>query len=192
MQIGRMIIGAMAALTLASCSAYGGDTSEVASPSVEPAPATKALAALPPPPPPTPIAAPKTTAASPAATIINDRATFEKLLGNSGISLQWISFYGADRGLLEAELKGGALHLSGRQKHNGQSGLLELNGHVVQVDKDSFIFDGTIAITGTPDVARTCIKEGKSEFAITQGRKYFRLREFEWCDSLTDYVDVYF
>jgi len=27
---------------------------------------------------------------------------------------------------------------------------------------------------------------------VTQNRRYWRIRTFEWCDDLTDYVDVYF
>lgn len=190
MRFGTKLFGAAAAFILASCAGYDDGAGEVASASQ--APITIADSPGPPPPPPPPPLRTQQQQPPLSATAINDRATFEKLLGNSGLSLQWISFYGADRGLLNTEMRGKTLYLSGRQKHQGQSGLLELNGQVVQVDKDSFIFDGTIAITGTPDLARTCIKEGKSKFAITQNRKYFRLREFEWCDGLTDYVDIYF
>jgi len=125
-------------------------------------------------------------------TAVNDRQTYDRIVGNSGLSLQWISFYGPDRGTLQTELRDGALYLSGRQTNEGQSGSLEINGRVVEVNTDSFIFDGTIAIKGTPDISRTCIKDGRSRFAVTENRKYFRLREFEWCDTLTDYVDIYF
>jgi hypothetical protein len=29
-------------------------------------------------------------------------------------------------------------------------------------------------------------------FAVMQNRPYWRLREFDWCEDLTDYVDIYF
>ena len=40
--------------------------------------------------------------------------------------------------------------------------------------------------------SRICEKTKDWHFAITQGRPYYRLREFEWCDGLTDYIDLYF
>ena len=51
---------------------------------------------------------------------------------------------------------------------------------------------GRIAIIDTPDPGRQCIRNGPMRFAVTQNRPYWRLREFEWCDGLTDYVDIYF
>ena len=48
------------------------------------------------------------------------------------------------------------------------------------------------SITDTPDRGRTCERRKTWHFAVTQRRSFYRLREFEWCDGLTDYVDVYF
>lgn len=187
MDFSRVILTLATPLLLAGCS-YDQDGEEVASASAAPAEAAETGPA-----PVNPLSGPPQPESNvPAPVKINHQQTFEKIVGNSGISLQWISFYGAERGVLTARMKDGVLHLSGRQKKEGQSGLLEINGSVQEVNKDSFVFSGTVAITGTPDVARSCYKTGKSQFAITQGRKYFRLREFEWCDGLTDYVDVYF
>jgi hypothetical protein len=68
---------------------------------------------------------------------------------------------------------------------------VELEGDVLSIDTKHFIFRGRIALIDTPDKDRPCIKDGDSEFAITQSRKYWRMREFEWCDHLTDYIDIY-
>ncbi len=47
-------------------------------------------------------------------------------------------------------------------------------------------------ILDAPDQGRACEADKSWHFAITQQRLYFRLREFEWCDRLTDYIDIYF
>ena len=127
-----------------------------------------------------------------APTLITHRPTFEKILGNSGITLQWLSWETQQRGELETTLTDGTLWLKGGQGLADQTGRLQIDGRVVAVTEDAFTFNGVITITDTPDVGRKCVKEGMHNFAVTENRKYFRLREFEWCDGLTDYVDVYF
>ena len=62
----------------------------------------------------------------------------------------------------------------------------------LQIGEGYFILRGTVAITDTPDPGRECRADKNWRFAITQNRQYYRLREFEWCDGLTDYVDIYF
>lgn len=132
------------------------------------------------------------TSAEIAPTLIGHQPTFEKILGNSGITLQWLSWESQQRGALETTLIDGTLWLKGGQKLDGQPGSLQIDGRVVAVSEEAFTFSGVIKIIDTPDIGRNCVKEGMHNFAITQNRKYFRLREFEWCDSLTDYVDIYF
>ena len=132
---------------------------------------------------------------APANTVVNmtevrNQAALEKLRGNAGLTLQWISWN--DRGILDVSQRGAVVHLKGVQLQPGGPGRLEIDGDVVSIDSDSFIFRGRIAILDTPDAGRSCIKNGDSEFAITQNRKYWRMREFEWCDRLTDYIDIYF
>ena len=34
--------------------------------------------------------------------------------------------------------------------------------------------------------------EGLYLWVYADGRKYWRLRDFDWCDGLTDYIDIYF
>jgi hypothetical protein len=123
-------------------------------------------------------------------TEVRDQSALEKLRGNQGISLQWN--YGAPRGDLTVTQVGDVVTLSGEQKTVDGKGRLEIQGSVLSIDSKHFIFRGRITMTGTPDEGRSCVKNGDSEFAITQNRKYWRMREFEWCDGLTDYIDIYF
>jgi hypothetical protein len=124
------------------------------------------------------------------ATEVRDRAALEKLRGNAGLTLQWIDW--EKRGTLEVTQRGDVVHIKGAQASPDGKGRVEVEGDVLSIDATHFILRGRIAITDTPDTGRKCVKEGDSEFAITQGRKYWRMREFEWCDQLTDYVDIYF
>lgn len=124
------------------------------------------------------------------ATEVRDRAALERLRGNAGLTLQWIGW--EKRGVLEVSQRGDVVHIEGTQVAPDGKGRVEVEGDVLSIDAAHFIFRGRIAITDTPDPGRKCVKKGDSEFAITQGRKYWRMREFEWCDQLTDYVDIYF
>lgn len=123
-------------------------------------------------------------------TLVFDGKGLERLLNPDGLTLQWIDWN--RRGTVETVADGDYLRLSGFQQARDGPGRLELDGKVVEVGSNYFIFEGTIRITDTPDVGRTCEATKTWHFAITQNRKYYRLREFEWCDGLTDYVDVYF
>jgi hypothetical protein len=126
------------------------------------------------------------------ATKVQDRAALEKLLCNSGMTLQWISWTNSERGKVEASWRQKVLFLKGEQSAIGGPGSVSIDGYVVRINKSEFILNGTINIDNTPDVGRRCTKSGEWKFAITQKRKYWRLREFEWCDGLTDYIDIYF
>lgn len=121
--------------------------------------------------------------------VFDDRG-LERLLSVDGLTLQWIDW--DRRGTVETVADSDYLRLSGVQQARGGKGRLELDGKVIEVGSNYFIFEGRIRITDTPDVGRTCEADKTWHFAITQNRKYYRLREFEWCDGLTDYVDVYF
>ena len=116
--------------------------------------------------------------------------TLERLRGNSGITLQWIGW--EDRGVVMVRDVAGDVHLAGGQIALGGAGTLWLDGKVVEAGADYFVFEGLIRIANTPDSGRVCEDTRRWRFAITQNRKYYRLREFEWCDRLTDYIDIYF
>lgn len=124
------------------------------------------------------------------ATDVRDRTALERLRANTGLTLQWIGW--DKRGTIEVSQRGAVVHLKGSQAAPDGMGRLEIDGDILSIDSNRFILRGQIRITGTPDAGRSCLKENDSEFAITQGRKYWRLREFEWCDQLTDYIDIYF
>lgn len=123
-------------------------------------------------------------------TEVRDPAALERLRGNSGVTLQWISW--DYRGRVTVSEDFGLFHLSGSQEERGGPGRLTLDGDVTEIGSDYFVFDGLIEIMDAPDSGRTCVKTGPSRFEITQNRRYWRLREFEWCDYLTDYIDIYF
>ncbi|MEA3012157.1 MAG: hypothetical protein QOD42_702 [Sphingomonadales bacterium] len=128
----------------------------------------------------------------PERTIVNDRAALQRLRRNSGITLQWISFETRARGHVAATMRGGLLHLSGSQAERRGPGRLTLDGDVLRVDPRSFTFKGRILIAGAPDPGRNCVRDGTYEFRVTQRRRYWRLQDFEACDGLADYVDIYF
>jgi len=123
-------------------------------------------------------------------TRILDRAAAQRLLANKGVTLQWIDWN--TRGTATVTQDGGIWHLRAAQAQAGGPGRLFLDGDIVEIGADYFTFEGTIRIADTPDAGRACEKRKTWHFAVTQNRPYYRLREFEWCDGLTDYIDVYF
>lgn len=122
-------------------------------------------------------------------TIIHDREAAAKLLAADGVTLQWIGWN--QRGQVNVRDEGGTVRLTGSQVQPDGPGRLFLDGAVREIGADYFVFDGVIRITETPDPGRRCEADKVWHFAVTQNRPYWRLREFEWCDGLTDYVDVY-
>ena len=123
------------------------------------------------------------------ATLVRDREAVERLLANKGITLQWIGWN--ERGTAHARWDGDRLLLTGAQAKSG-GGRLFLDGYVTAINASDFTFRGTIRIEDTPDAGRRCEMTKDWQFAVTQNRPYWRLREFEWCDRLTDYIDIYF
>ncbi len=120
-----------------------------------------------------------------------DGTTLERLQSNRGITLQWIGW--DQRGMaLVRRGADGTVRLSGGQIDPKGAGTLWIDGKVIEAGADYFVIDGLIRIADAPDEGRVCEANKRWHFAITQNRKYYRLREFEWCDGLTDYVDIYF
>lgn len=114
----------------------------------------------------------------------------QRLAANKGLTLQWIDWN--TRGTVIVTRNDGLWHLRGAQSEAGGPGRLFLDGHIVEIGQGYFTFKGTVRITDTPDRGRSCEATKTWHFAITQNRPYYRLREFEWCDRLTDYIDIYF
>lgn len=138
---------------------------------------------------------PPETSRAEEPTRILDRDTAYRLENNSGITLQWISWdYRGDAAISrQAENQ---WFLSARQNARRgvtpADGFVSVAGRIAEIGRDYFLLDGRIRIEDAPDVGRRCDETGTWRFAVTQNRKYWRLRDFEWCDGLTDYIDIYF
>ena len=112
------------------------------------------------------------------------------LLENDGVTLQWIGWdrRGTANVLVEHD---GTYTLTARQQVDNGQGSLAMDGYISEIGPGYFTFRGTITIEGAPDRGRYCSENKLWHFAVTQNRRYWRLREFEWCDDLTDYIDIY-
>jgi hypothetical protein len=124
-------------------------------------------------------------------TRITSPADARRLLRNKGLTLQWIDWSRNRRGSV-AVARGPLWSLRGSQAQPGGAGRVVLDGAITEIGRGFFTFRGTIRIADAPDAGRSCEKTKDWHFAVTQNRPYYRLREFEWCDGLTDYVDIYF
>ncbi|MFD4838439.1 hypothetical protein ACFWP0_13110 [Achromobacter sp. NPDC058515] len=121
-------------------------------------------------------------------TDIKSQAAYERLLNNSGVSVQWL--WSAQRGHLSAKDVNDVVRIDGTQANF--EGTLKVNGEIVSIDSDRFLFRGTILILDAPDKGRRCERTGDFEFKATGKRKYWRLQQMESCGRLTDYVDIYY
>lgn len=133
----------------------------------------------------------ESTPEAPTATRILSQDAAHRLRNNSGMTLQWITW--DRRGDVEVTVDAnGVWHLSGSQSAQDGPGRVTVEGVVTEIGADYFLLDGRVTITDTPDPDRQCAADKVWRFGVTQGRQYWRLREFEWCDGLTDYIDIYF
>jgi len=129
--------------------------------------------------------------ARPAAPArVNSARDAARLRGLQGISLQWISW--DQRGDVGVTIdEAGVWRLYGEQFGPNYQAVV-VDGTITEIGADYFTLEGAITIANAPEEGRTCEGYGSWRFAVTQNRKYYRLREFEWCDDLTDYIDLYF
>jgi hypothetical protein len=125
-------------------------------------------------------------------TRINSQSAKRKLLGKHMLSLQWISwkYFGQAR-VTQAK---GVLYLTGEQKGKNSNDYLKLDGVINEVNPESFKFTGKITtLVSHNNGGEPCVREGEMTFAITKGRKYWRLQEMNSpCEDILDYVDIYF
>ncbi len=121
-------------------------------------------------------------------TDIRNQAAYERLMNNSGVTVQWL--WSADRGQLSAKDVNDVVRIDGTQANF--EGTLKINGEIVSIDSDRFVFRGTILILDAPEKGRRCERTGDYEFRATGKRKYWRLQQMESCGRLTDYVDIYY
>lgn len=137
----------------------------------------------------------------PPPTIPDDAARFaptrvlsdkdaERLRNNQGMTLQWITWDKRSPVLVEVDDRGVWMLTSEIRGDDG--GAMKIEGYITEIGSDYFLIDAEITIMGTPNASRFCDLNKTWRFAVTQNRKYYRLREFEWCDGLTDYIDIYF
>lgn len=124
------------------------------------------------------------------ATKVLSQVDAQRLISNKGLTLQWLDWN--TRGMATVSPRDGLWQLRGAQSQANGAGRLFLDGAILEIGEGYFTFRGTIRITDTPDPGRQCEQQKTWHFAVTQNRPYYRLREFEWCDGLTDYVDLYF
>lgn len=126
----------------------------------------------------------------PATTRVMSPADLVRIAAPKGMTLQWIG--ATPRGEVRVLVDGdGVWRLIGSQI-GPDDAYVGVDGVITEVGDNYFMLRGTIRIENTPDVGRRCEATADWRFAITQNRKYYRLRQFEWCDGLTDYVDIYF
>ena len=128
-------------------------------------------------------------AVQPDPTRILDRGAADRLRRNKGLTLQWIDWQQRGTARITVDSRG-VWRLRGEQSRGAAR--IILDGVVTEIGRDYFTFDGQIAINDAPDAGRACLADKTWHFAVTQKRPYWRLREFEWCDELTDYIDIYF
>ncbi len=129
-----------------------------------------------------------TAAGTEQKTEIKSQAAYERLLHNSGISVQWL--WTDERGKLNAVDDNDVVRLEGG--HRNANGSVTIKGRVLSISADRFTFRGTILIVDAPDKGRRCERTGDYEFRATGKRKYWRLQQMEACGGLTDYVDIYY
>lgn len=123
------------------------------------------------------------------STTITSQKDAARLQALEGVTLQWIDW--AKRGRATVTInQEGLWRLNAKQ--TDEYGLLQVSGAIHEIGQDYFILSGRIIIMDTPDRDRICDRSKKWRFEVTQNRSYYRLREFEWCDYLTDYIDIYF
>lgn len=129
------------------------------------------------------------SAAMPTRVISPD--DLQRLINNKGMSLQWMN--GPARGPVRVlvDVANGQWTLMGT--HGGANdAYVSVDGFISEVGDKYFQLTGNLTILNTPDAGRTCRAFGDWRFEITQNRKYYRLRHFEWSDGLTDYIDIHF
>lgn len=129
-------------------------------------------------------------AAEPAPTKVLSERDVARLETAQGVTLQWIGWENRGRIDIKPDANG-TWQLAGLQK--GDAGAkLTLAGEITEIGDGYFLLDGRIQIFDTPGIGRACQADRIWRFEVTENRAYYRLREFEWCDYLTDYVDIYF
>ena len=128
------------------------------------------------------------------ATEIHSPSMAKQLLGRRPLSLQWISWDNFGEATVREDSTG-KYQISGEQRGLGEDGddYVKIQGSVLRVEDESFVFDGTIQIRvshingGDP-----YLREGKQEFRLYGNRRFWRLVDMDNGYGSVDYVDIYF
>ena len=133
------------------------------------------------------------SANTPADSASTQISQSPSILGHHKLSLQWISWdYFGDAEITKSA--SGEMWIQGEQKSKENSDKLSIYGSLEQISPTHLRFKGQILIevSGIANSA-PCMRYGDFNFKSTAGRKYWRLQEMDNpCDSVTDYVDIYF
>lgn len=126
-----------------------------------------------------------------------DAAARARLVGDHMLTLQWLGWGDlSGAGKVVVEDAGDTLPMRGEQRGTGENAgdFLRIDGRIVAASRDGFVFEGEI-LTRVHHIANgaECRRSGRFTFKATGKRRYWRLQEMDNpCDSVTDYVDVYF
>lgn len=127
------------------------------------------------------------------ATIVEDPATKEQLVGEHVFNLQWID---TPPGTARVEDRGGGdLYLSAEQREEKKGNYAVIKGKVVKISKQSFTVEGEIVTrVDYLNSGKPCARSGTWTFRVTGKRPYWRLKEMQnVCegDNTVDYLDIY-
>jgi hypothetical protein len=141
--------------------------------------------------------APPKAATTVAAANGLDAAAKAKLVGEHRLTLQWLGWSDLSKAG-NVTIKDGrkTLSVEGEQIGVGENAgdYLRISGKIVAASKNGFVFEGDIVTRVHHNAnGEECKRSGRFNFATKSGRKYWRLQEMDSpCDSVTDYVDIYF
>lgn len=118
------------------------------------------------------------------------------LSGKHGLTLQWIDW--SNWGEVDfTPIDSNTYSIKGSQVGNEQSSCpgcsISIEGTVFQVDGETLKFKGKIeSVVSHINNGEPCIKEGEFDFISTNGKRYWRCQSMISCDSVVNYVDIYF
>ncbi len=123
----------------------------------------------------------------------NKEAFQRNLVGQHGITLQWISW--DYRGTVKIAEENNVLKIRGIQKSKeNNTDSVSIDGILEVINDKEIRFTGKIITTVSyNNQGKPCEKEGTYTFKKIGNRRYWRLQEMKNCDGVVvDYVDLYF
>lgn len=125
----------------------------------------------------------------------------QELVGQHGLTLQWIGWDVADWGRATITERDGVLFLEGEQRGRRddegnvmRTDFVRISGRIVARQRNGFTFEGEV-VTRVHYIAdgAECRRQGTFHFVARPGKRYWRMQERDNpCDQATDYVDIYF